>query len=134
MMELTHIHKNRITLTSLRAWFRQFLVTFINENADVFEALARQATPFGGNWLTNVQYSGKPERNKLDREQLTAVQQQLDELNRIVTRLSGQIDSSELVAPTPTGTTGGRSAEANTSASSTREVGINRFRALQTRP
>ena len=111
-MELTHIYKNNITRTNFRVWFRQFLLAFINEHADVFEALSRQATPFGGNWLTDSRHPGKPKSSKLNREQLTAIQQQLDELSQTVILLSEQIDSGELVAPTD-------------------EIGINRFRALR---
>lgn len=111
-MELTHTYKNKDTLTGLRTSFQQIILLFISKHVEVFEALTRGGTPYGGNWLPVS--PAKPQRTSLaPEEQIVAIQQQIGELSQQVTVLSDQMNARQKkVAPTE-------------------EIGINRFRALQ---
>lgn len=129
-MELTHIYKRKATANSLHTSFRQFLSRFINRHAELFNALTRHATPSGGNWLpVSHQAAGAAPTNAI-REQITRVQQQVDELTQTVGQLSDRVNSiqsSSQITPNQAGAT-------DRPVSVTDEIGINRFRALRARP
>lgn len=113
-MELTHTYKNKVTLTGLRASFHQIILSFIRKHVEVFEALTRGGTPYGGNWLP-VSPAKPQQTNLAPEEQIVAIQRQIGELSQQVAVLSDQINARQnQVAPTE-------------------EIGINRFRALQTK-
>ncbi|WP_461127091.1 hypothetical protein [Spirosoma aerophilum] len=52
-MKLPYAHTNKTTSTDFTLSLRRTVLTFINQHAGVFEALARQQTPFGGSLLAN---------------------------------------------------------------------------------
>jgi hypothetical protein len=60
-MKRTHAYKTKGTADNLYTSGKRFLLNFINRNADVFEALARQATPFGDNWLPAKRFAAQVE-------------------------------------------------------------------------
>jgi len=55
-MTQTQKYINRSPLTDFRSSFQSFISGFANKYSDVFEALSRQAVPFGGNLLATGQY------------------------------------------------------------------------------
>lgn len=112
-MKLTNTHQHKATTNG----FRLSLQSFINRHASVFEALTRQATPFGGNWLpVGSGYATTPNRVQ---QQMAHVRQQVDELTQAVHFLRDQIENLE-------------SPQTRTSRKPVRnEIGINRFRAQQ---
>lgn len=113
-MQLTHTYKSKANINSLYTLTKQTLFNFIDEHAEVFEALTRNGYPFGGNWLPVSRYAAEPKPADAIRKQLTGVQQQVDGLTQTVAQLSDRIGSVQ-------------------SAPGINEIGINRFRALRAR-
>ena len=60
-MKRIQAYKTKGTVDNLHRLGKRFLLNFINRNADVFEALARQATPFGSNWLPARRFAAQAE-------------------------------------------------------------------------
>ncbi len=132
-MELTQSYKNKAAINSPRTSLRQTVLTFINKNADVFEALTRSAYPFSSNGLPLNRYATDRKSVRNADDSLTRVQQQVDELTRMVNRLSNQINAIQPVG-SPAGTLPNQSVGVDRSAALSNEIGINRFRALQAKP
>ncbi|WP_229253654.1 hypothetical protein [Dyadobacter sp. NIV53] len=55
---MTQIKKliKKSPISELRSSFENFITTYTNKHSDVFEALSRQAVPFGGNLLEKGHY------------------------------------------------------------------------------
>ena len=107
---------------------RQSVLTFINRYADSFEALTRMGNPFGGNLLATSRSSAKVRDTGKARKEIVYVQQQVGELSRTVARLSDQVD--QLSTQTTAESKPGKSGAAGRSVNRTRDIGINRYRAL----
>ncbi|WP_139361688.1 hypothetical protein [Spirosoma sp. 209] len=60
-MKFTQTHRTSLRPTKLANPFQQTLLTFINQQVQVFEALARSGNPFGSNWLPADQQPGQPQ-------------------------------------------------------------------------
>jgi peptidoglycan hydrolase CwlO-like protein len=129
-MELIQIHKNKIATNSIHTSLRQSVLTFINRNADVFEALTRSAYPFGSSWRSPNRNATSPKAIRRADDQLAQVQQQVDELTRMIAQLSNQIRSIQPVQ-SPAGTQANQSAVTHRPTTLPSDVGINRFRTLK---
>jgi len=115
-MELTQTYKNKDTLTGTRNSFQDNLVTFINKHASVFKALTRVGSPYGES--VRRQTTGSGIIDVMPEKQIDTLQQQLDELSQTIASLSDQVNAHKV--------------STQTNYKPTEEIGINRFRALQT--
>ena len=116
-MNLIHSYKREATDNSLVSLIKQFVIRFINEHPDVFEALSRSGSPFGGNCFPVRQYAADLDSVAVTRKEIARVQSQLEALTDQVARLNDRIDSAQ----TP----------AKSESAPEKQIGINRFRALQ---
>lgn len=114
-MKQTHTRNSEATAHT----FRQYVSTFINEHAQVFEALTRQATPFGGNLLPADRVATAPQSAE-------TIGQQVDELARTVTQLNERVRSIQSLSDTILRQSDGVSQLP----SSKNDIGINRFKTL----
>lgn len=124
-MELTHSYKRQAAFTRLRSLLKEYIIRFINHNPEAFEALSRAGSPFGGNCLPMNQDSTSPKTVGAT-QQLACIQQQLEVLTSQVAQLT------ELVSAAQT-TLAVRPAKPMQapSAAWSKQIGIERFRALQ---
>lgn len=123
-MELTNNYSDKANATGLRPLVKRIIMKFVNQHSGVFEALSRMGTPYGDNCLPSRKATAG--QSPPDEDQLGYFRHQLDTLNSQVARLNEKVDSIRPVENF-TKTIHRRSAvKAN-------EIGINRFRALQTK-
>ena len=117
-MELTQAYKNKVTKTGTETSFQKAVTSFVNRHADVFKALTRVGAPYGES--IRRQTTGSSIRNVVPEEQIDLLQQQLNELSQTIASLSDQVNAHKV------------SAQANKmQTKATEDIGINRFRALQ---
>ena len=107
---------------------RHSVLAFVNRHADAFEALTRMGNPFGGSLLATSRSSAKVRATGKARKEIAYVQQQVGELSRTVAQLSDQVD--QLSMQTLAKSRSGKSGAAGRSVNCTRDIGINRYRAL----
>lgn len=121
-MELTQTYKHKATVTNAGTSFQKAVMTFVNRHAGVLKALTRGGTPYGDNWLSVRSKATVSSVTKvMSQKQIGSLQQQLNELSQTITALSDQVNAHKVVAQTR-----------HKSSKVTEEIGINRFRALQT--
>ncbi len=109
----------------LRSLLKEYIIRFINQNPEAFEALSRAGSPFGGNCLPMNQdaISLKPVEAT---QQLACIQQKLEALTSQVAQLT------ELVGATqPMSAVRPAKPMQAPSAAWSKQIGIERFRALQ---
>lgn len=132
-MRLTHSYKNNATFHDLRQMLRQAIVAFIDRHAEIFEALVRSGSPFGGNWLPVTKNSTEGKLSRKVDDELVFLHQQVETLNRTVALLNDCVE--EVVSKLSAGTKSSSSGTSVTSAKAHQnEIGINRYRALQQKP
>lgn len=111
----------------MRTWLRTFITRTVSQQAETFEALTHGGTPFGGNWLPGL-HTLSSQSPVTTRNSVLSMQQQLNELTQQVARLNDQVKAIRSSSPSPTTS---RSGTASRETSGAKEIGINRFRALQ---
>lgn len=125
-MELTHSYKRQAAFTRLRSLLKEYLIRFINQNPEAFEALSRAGSPFGGNCLPMSQGSTSSKIPEATQQQLACIQQQLEVLTNQVAQLAELVSSTQNTAALHSGKTSQESSKAWS-----KQIGIDRFRALQ---
>lgn len=125
-MEFTHNYTRQAAFSSLRTVLTQFVVRFVNQNPDVFEAISRSGAPFGGSCRPTRQQAMGLRADQPTQEELTLIQQQLDKLTEQVAQLTGKLNAAQPTPPERLLDT-----TRKPSAVSGKQIGIDRFWALQ---
>ncbi|WP_375444953.1 hypothetical protein [uncultured Fibrella sp.] len=124
-MELTHSYTSQVAFSRLRSSLKQSITRFVNQNPDVFEAISRTGTPFGG--------STRPARQATDatigqptQQELALMQRQLNELTEQVAQLTSKLNASQPALPERL-----LDGTRKPSMAPGKQIGIDRFWALQ---